>query len=150
MRTLKWLPALLSVFVLSSCNQASDPRAFADRFIAAETHAWSTGDVESLKAIESPDVIYHLPGTDLKGWQAHEDFIVNGRATVEQSNQSWTYLSGNANLIALAYSSSATLKPTDTAPAQDTSNDFLFVLRIENDRVAEVWANGSATSKPVE
>jgi len=42
------------------------------------------------------------------------------------------------------------LKGTDKTPAQAVSNDYLFVLRLKDDKVAEVWANGSMTSRPAE
>jgi hypothetical protein len=64
--------------------------------------------------------------------------------------QNWKDLSGEVNHVVLAYGSSATVKATDKTPAQATSNDYLFVLRLEDERVAEVWANGSTTNKAIE
>ena len=140
--------ALTSFF--GACAPDDTPRQFADRFVAAETKAWSTGDVGELKSLEQDDVVYHLPGLELKGWKAHEDFILNGRGTVSDLKQNWKYLSGEGNHVVLAYGSSATIKATDKTPAQFTSNDYLFVLRLERDKVAEVWANGTTTNKPVD
>ena len=68
--------------VLTSCSRAESPREFADKFIAAEDKAWSTGNVGDLKSLEDVDVLYHLPGLDMKGWKAHEYYIVNGRQMV--------------------------------------------------------------------
>jgi ketosteroid isomerase-like protein len=145
---------MLSMFVVSAlvaaCNRDNSPRQFADKFVAAESKAWSTGDVGDLKSLERDDVVYHLPGLELKGWKAHEDFIVNGRPTVSDLKQNWKYLSGEGNHIVLAYDSSAIAKATDKTPAQTTSNNYLFVLRLEDQRVAEVWANGSTTNRPVD
>ena len=142
------LASLAAALFLSSCSRQDNPREFADRFIAAESKAWSTGKVEDLKALEDDGVVYHLPGLDLTGWKAHEDFIVNGRATVSDLKQNWKYLSGEANHIVLAYDSSAVVKATDKTPSQATSNNYLFVLRLKDRKIVEVWANGSVTNAP--
>jgi len=142
------LATVLTVPFLSSCSHETSPREFADRFIAAESKAWATGNIDDLKALEDDGVIYHLPGLDLTGWKAHEDFIVNGRSTVSDLKQDWKYLSGEGNHIVLGYKSSAVLKGDGKNPPQATSNDYLFVLRLKDNRVAEVWANGSDKSKP--
>ena len=144
------LAALVVTSLFGACARDSSPQQFADRFVAAETKAWITGDVGDLKNLEREDVVYHLPGLELKGWKAHEDFILNGRGTVSDLKQNWKYLSGEGQHIVLAYGSSAVVKATDKTPAQATSNDYLFVLRLENDKVAEVWANGSTTTKAIE
>jgi ketosteroid isomerase-like protein len=144
------LPALVLASLLSTCAREDLPRQFAERFVAAENKAWMTGEIGDLKNLERDDVTYHLPGLDLKGWKAHEDFIVNGRQAVSDLKQNWKYLSGEGNHIVLAYDSSAIAKATDIAPSQTTSNDYLFVLRLEEGHIAEVWANGSTTNKPLQ
>ena len=136
--------------LLISCSSTQSPREFADRFMAAESKAWSTGNVEDLKALEDSDVIYHLPGLEMKGWKAHEDYIVNGRLTVSDLKQNWKYVSGEGNHVVLAYDSSAILKGNSESPSQAISNNYLFVLRLEDQKVVEVWANGSSTSKPMD
>jgi ketosteroid isomerase-like protein len=136
--------------VLTSCSRAASPREFADKFIAAESKAWTTGNVEDLKSLEDVDVLYHLPGLDLKGWKAHEDYIVNGRPMVSDLKQNWKYVSGEGNHLVLAYDSSAVLKGNDNSPSQAMSNNYLFVLRLKDQKVAEVWANGSSASKPID
>jgi ketosteroid isomerase-like protein len=137
----KTLPALVvtAVLILSSCRES--PRAFADRFIDAERKAWGTGDLGPLKAIEDPDVVYHLPGgVELKSWKAHEDFIVNGRKNASDLRQEWGYLSGEGNLLVLSYASSAVIA------GNRASNNYLFVLRNQGGKVIEVWANGSSST----
>ena len=141
--------AVLTGLLFTACSRGNSPQEFADRFIAAENQAWKTGDIGDLKAIEDTDVIYHLPGVDLTGWKAHEDFILNGRNTVLDLKQTWKYLSGENDHIVLGYTSSAVLKADGKNPAQSTSNDYLFVLRLKNQKIAEVWANGSTTNKPL-
>ncbi len=135
--------------LLTSRSTAS-PRDFADRFIAAENKAWSTGDLTDLEALESPDVVYHLPGIELSGWKAHADYILQGRPTVSGLKQNWKYLSGEGNHLVLSYESSAVTKATDDNPGMSISNNYLCVFRLENGKIVRVWMNGSTTSTPVE
>jgi ketosteroid isomerase-like protein len=139
---------LLSAFFLSSCSQKDSSHEIADKFIAAENAAWATGNLAELEAVEDPAVVYHIPGLELKGYKAHADYITQGRPRVSNLKQSWKYLSGEGTHFALAYESSAILKGDDKTPAISTSNNYLFVFRIANGRVAEVWANGSTTNSP--
>jgi ketosteroid isomerase-like protein len=140
---------ILALTLLSSCNRRVSPRDYADRFIAAESKAWSTGNLADLKELEADDITFHLPGTELKGWKAHEEFITNGRQTVTSLKQDWKYLSGDADYILLDYSSSAVLKGDEKNPQLATSNNYLFVLRLREEKVVEIWANGSQTSNPL-
>jgi ketosteroid isomerase-like protein len=139
---------LAGALLLISCGPQGNPREFADRYVAAENKAWSTGNLDDLKALEDDGVVYHLPGQELTGWKAHEDFIVNGRAAVSNLKQNWKYLSGEGNYIVLDYSSSALIKATDKSPALAASNNYLFVLRLKDQKVAEVWMNGTQTAAP--
>jgi len=132
---------------LCSCA-ASSPAGFANQFVEAENKAWSTGDLNDLKTIESEDVIYHLPGMDLKGWKAHEDYIQQGRQMVSDLKQSWQYLSGEGNHFIMSYKSSAVMRATDTTPATSISLDYLCVFRASNGKIAEAWMNGSTTTTP--
>jgi ketosteroid isomerase-like protein len=125
--------AILAVAIAfsSSCAKPS-PDALAKRFIEAENKAWSTGDVSDLKAIESDDVIYHIPGTDLKGWKAHEDYIVQGRQTVSDLKQSWKYLSGEGDHFIMSYESSAIMLANGITPATSISLNYLCAFRISD------------------
>jgi ketosteroid isomerase-like protein len=144
------LALLATVFpILSSCAKtATSPAAFANRFIEAENKAWKTGDVSDLKVLEADDVVYHLPGMDLKGWKAHEDYITQGRELVSDLKQSWKYLSGEGNHFIMAYESSGVMRANGTTPATSLSNNFLCAFRTNEGRIAEVWMNGSSTSTP--
>jgi hypothetical protein len=53
--------AVTTGWVLTS-YQRDTTRSFAEQFIRAENKAWNTGDLRDLQIVESPDVIYHLPG----------------------------------------------------------------------------------------
>lgn len=135
--------------LLASCGVKS-PREVADRFVAAETKAWNTGDVEELRALESSDVVYHLPGVDLKGWKAHEDYIQQSRPTISGLKQNWKYLSGEGNHFVMSYESTATVAGKDGQPPMSVANNYLFVFRLNDRKVAEVWTNGSTTNTPIE
>ena len=140
---------VLAFLIMTSCrnNDAVEPaHAFADRFIAAENKAWSTGDVGDLKALEGSGVIYHLPGLDLTGWKAHEDYIVQGRPKIAKLKQNWKYLSGEGSHFALAYDSTATMLADGKTPPSDVANNDLFFFRLKDNKIAEVWVNGSVTS----
>ena len=140
-RTLLLLTSALAL-VLSSCG-ASDPKAFADRFTAAESKAWQTGDLHDLEAAEDPGIVFHLPGDiNLTGWKAHADYITTSRPKVSNLHQEWKYITGEGNHIVLSYKSSATMD------GNNVTNDDLFVLRLNNGRVAEIWANGAMTTAP--
>jgi len=140
---------VLVFLVATSCrsNNAGDSaHAFADSFMTAENKAWSTGEVDNLKALEDNNVIYHLPGLDLKGWKAHEDYIVQGRPKIASLKQNWTYLSGEGSHFALAYDSKATLLADGKTSPSDVANNYLFFFRLKDNKIAEVWVNGSATT----
>jgi ketosteroid isomerase-like protein len=138
----------IALSTLASCTQTS-PADFANRFIEAENKAWKTGDVNDLKALESDDVIYHLPGMDLKGWKAHEDYIQQGRAMVSDLKQNWKYLSGEGNLFVLSYEASGVTRANATTPASAISANYLCAFRTSDGKIAEVWMNGgTATSLP--
>ena len=140
---------ILVTGVLASCagtGAAASPQ-FAEKFIAAEGKAWSSGDVLDLKALEDVDVIYHLPDADVKGWDAHEKYILEGRKTVSDLRQEWKYLSGEKNHMILSYSSSAVISGKDESKTA-VSNNYLFAFRLENGKIKEVWTNGSTVSKP--
>jgi len=141
--------AFMSTLFFSSCSTDNSTREFAEKYIAAENAAWNTGNLADLEALEDPAVVYHMPGLELKGWRAHAEYITQGRPTVLNLKQNWNYLSGEGNHFALAYDSSAILKGDDKNPPQSVSNNFLFVLRLRNGKITEVWMNGSSTSKPV-
>ena len=141
---------LVAALFLSSCSRQDSTREIADKFIAAENAAWATGNLADLEALEDPAVVYHMPGLEMKGWKAHADYITQGRPRATNLKQSWKYLSGEGTHFALAYESSAILKADDKGPAMSTSNNFLFVVRLANGRIAEVWMNGTTASSPAQ
>lgn len=140
---------MVSALITSCTGGGAATPDFAEKFIAAENKAWRTGDIQDLKALEDANVIYHLPETDVKGWDAHEKYILEGRKTVSDLRQDWKYLSGEKDHMILSYSSSAVV-PGDGGSTAAISNSYLFAFRLENGKIKEVWANGSTTSKAAE
>jgi ketosteroid isomerase-like protein len=146
---MKKLAILITITtLLTSCGGGS-PQGFADKFIAAENKAWSTGEIEDLKALESVDVAYHLPGAELVGWKAHEGYILQSRPTVSNLKQNWKYLSGEGNHFVLSYDSTATVAGKEGKSAAAVSN-FLCAFRMKDGKIAEVWMNGTTTATPIE
>ena len=140
--------ALVPALFQNSCTRESSPREIAEKYIAAENKAWSSGSLADLEALEDPDVVYHMPGVELKGWKAHADYIRQGRPKVSDLKKNWKYLSGEGNEFALAYESSAILKGDEKTPATSSANSFLFFVRLANGKLVEVWMNGSTTTGP--
>ena len=146
-----FLLSLVAALLLTSCSRSSSsPRAFADKFIEAEHKAWTAGDLEDLKALESLSVVYHLPDADLAGWKSHEEYILQSRPKIADLKQNWKYLSGEGDHFALSYQATATMKADGTNAAATISTNNLFMVRLENGKIAEVWTNGTTTSSPLE
>ena len=139
------------VAALTSCTAdpaSNSPREFAERFIAAETKAWSTGSLDDLQALERDDVVFHLPGLDLTGWKAHADYILEARPMLTNLKQDWTYLAGEGSVFALGYKSSAIVGSPDGGAPATLSVNYLCVVRLAEGKVAEVWMNGASATAP--
>ena len=123
-------------------------REFAEKFIEAEKQAFKQGNFDALKAIEAPDVIYHW-GTvrDMAGHEAHVQDIMEYRRRTSSHVQEWDYIVGDGDVCVLSIKERMTFAkefPIISAPAGATVEfSAFFVLRRENDRVAEGWIMGS-------
>jgi hypothetical protein len=121
---------------------------FAEKFIKAEDEAFQKGNFELLKAVEDPSVVYHVPPLpDMVGHEAHKQDIIGTRQSSADVKQEWQYLTGDGDLLALSYKSSARLiaeKPGLPIPVGKTiSTNYLWVLRTKKGKLVEAWANGS-------
>ena len=146
-RPVVFCASVASVAALMSCTAgpaSNSPREFAERFIAAETKAWSTGSLDDLQALERDDVVFHLPGLDPTGWQAHADYILKARPMLTDLKQDWTYLAGEGSVFALGYKSTAIMNSPDGGPPAKLSVNYLCVVRLAEGKVAEVWMNGAS------
>jgi hypothetical protein len=129
-----------------------DIKEFAQKFIEAERKAFKEGDFTALEAVEAPGVVYHWGGgRDMVGHEAHRQDIMNYRRKTSEHLQEWDYVVGDGNVCILSIKETITF--TEDYPAIQARGgttvefDAFFVLRRENDRVAEAWIKGNATVK---
>ena len=106
---------------------------FAEKCIKAEEEAFQKGNFEPLKALEDPNVVYHLyqRHTDLVGHEAHKQDIINSSKGRVFAKFEFQYLTGEGNLFALSI--------------KINLGNFLFVGRVKKGRIVEGWVNGSTT-----
>ncbi len=121
---------------------------FAEKFIKAEDEAFQKGDFTALSKLEDPNVIYHMSALgEMKGHEAHKQDIMGTRQACSDIKQEWKYLAGDGNLFAISYNSRSRItgeKPGFPVPiGKVVAYDALFVFRVKNNRVNEVWANGT-------
>ena len=125
-----------------------DIKEFAEKFIKAEDEAFQNGNFEPLSKLEDPNVVYHIPPLpDMVGHEAHKQDIVGSREAVSGLKQEWKYLTGEGNIFVLSYKSSGRVtgeKPGFPMPiGKNIASDYLFVLRVKDGKIVEVWAKGS-------
>ena len=117
-----------------------------------ENEAFKEGNFEPLKALEAPGVVYHRGSTrDMVGHEAHKQDIMNYRRSTSNHRQEWDYVTGDGNVCVLSIKETMTFvteHPVVSVPAGKTIEfDALFVLRRENEKIAEAWIKGSSTVK---
>jgi ketosteroid isomerase-like protein len=127
--------ALLS----SGSVSAQGLEEFAQRFVLAEDKAWQTGDVDDLERLEDPNVVYYTSRGEVltAGFAAHKEYILSNRESLTDLQQDWEYLAGGGSIFSMSYRSIA------ETPTQEIEVDALFVFRLENGRIIEVWTNGT-------
>jgi hypothetical protein len=123
-------------------------KEFAQIFIEAEKQAFQQGNFDALNTIEAPDVVYHWGGgRDMVGREAHHRDITEYRRRTSSHIQEWNYVVGDGDVCVLSIKETMTFAKeflAISAPAGATVEfDALFVLRRENDRVAEAWIKGA-------
>jgi len=128
-----------------------DIKEFAQKFIDAEDEAWK-GNFELLEQIESSDIVIHMPpAPDFHGFEAHKQYLLTARESTKDLKLDWDYITGDGNVAVLSLKEHATLtvdNPIFQILAGTTIDaDMYFVLRRENDRVAEIWMKGSIATQ---
>jgi hypothetical protein len=124
---------------------------FAEKVIKAEEEAFQKGNFEPLKALEDPNVVYHMPLglPDMVGHEAHKQQIIDARQLWSDIKQEWQYLTGEGNLLVFSFKSSFRItgtKPGYTFPVgKKGSSDEIIVCRVKKGRLVEGWAKGSFT-----
>lgn len=120
---------------------------FAEKFIKAEDEAFQKGNFETLKAIEDPNVVYHMSTFgDLIGHEGHKQNIMGWPQIASDIKQEWKYLTGEGNLFALSYKARYISKgnvPGMPPAGKEASRDALFLFRLKHGKIVEVWNNGS-------
>ena len=122
---------------------------FAAEFVKAEDAAFQQGDFAALSKIEDANVVYHMgmPLGDFVGQEAHKNDIIGSRQACSDLKQEWRYLAGDGNLFAMGYKASGRFtgeKPGFPTPiGKSFATDYLFLLRVENQKIVEVWAHGT-------
>ncbi len=127
-----------------------DIKVFARKFIEAEDEAWKNRNFNPLEALETPDVAYHIPPVqESKGWEAHKQYIQIARQAVSDLHQEWEYVTGDGNVFSLLYKSrglfTGEIPGMPPPTGKEVTSDYLFVFQLENGKIAEAWARGSAT-----
>jgi len=125
-----------------------DIKEFAEKFIEAEHQAIQQDNFDALEEIESPDIIIHVNlAPDFNGFEAHKQYIIFGRKSTSDLQQEWGYVTGDGNVVSTKQKSTLKVEnPVFKIPAGSTiSADAFFILRLENDRIAEVWTKSSIT-----
>jgi predicted ester cyclase len=120
---------------------------FAEKFIKAEDEAVQKGNFEPLKALEDPDVVYHMSAFgDLIGHEGHKQNLMGGRQAFSDIRMEWQYLVGEGNLFALSLKerliSSGNISGMPPA-GKEMTTDSLFLLRLKHGKIIEAWNNGS-------
>jgi hypothetical protein len=119
---------------------------FAEKFIKAEDEAFQKGNFEPLKALEDPNVVYHIyPLPDFVGYETHKQSIMSWPQACSDLKQEWKYLTGERNLFALAYKAryiSTGNLPNWPPAGKEATNDSIFLYRLKHGKVVEVWSNG--------
>ena len=126
-----------------------DIKDFGLTFIEAEKQAFKQGNFDALNAIQDPDVVYHWGGgRDMAGREAHQQDILEYRKRTSKHIQEWNYVAGDGDVCVLSIKERMTFAkefPAILAPAGSTVEfDAFFVLRRENDKVAEAWIKGAS------
>jgi hypothetical protein len=125
---------------------------FAEKVIKAEEEAFQKGNFEPLKALEDPNVVYHmlmgLP--DMVGHEAHKQQITDSRQIHSFDKQEFKYITGEGNLFVLSYKASFRVtgeKPGYKIPVGKKVLDHaLMVCRVKKGKLIEGWANNNLTA----
>ena len=123
-----------------------DIKEFAEKYIQAQTDAWEKGDFKLLETLEDPNIVWHDREGGLEG---HKQFFTMARQSLAITKMEWEFLVGEGNLFALSLKMTAKILkefPGSKIPVGKTvSADEMFLLRLKNDKVVEVWGNASQT-----
>ncbi len=121
----------------------------ANKYFKAEDDAFQKGDFGALSQVEDANVVWHMgpPMGDIVGHEAHKQYISVVRKAASGITEEFKYLAGDGNLFACAFKSSgrfvAEMPGMPVPIGKSFVNDYLMVMRLQNQKVAEVWAHGT-------
>ncbi len=123
----------------------------AGKYMKAEDNAWIQGNVDAFNEVDAPDVVYHLvPGMpDIKGLDAHKQYIAARRQSFTDIRFDWQYLTGEGSLFAIYCSehmkSIAEIPGMPLPPGKQLTLSTTIIGRVKKDKLAEVWMATSVT-----
>jgi predicted ester cyclase len=121
---------------------------FAEKLIKAYDEAFK-GNTKPLKALENPDVVYHMGVRgDIVGSDAHEQDILGLRMALSDIKMELKYLTGEGNLAAFSYKAryiSNGKVPGFPPAGKEITQDMLCLFYLKNGKIKEVWMNGYTT-----
>jgi len=130
-----------------------DTKEFAEKLIKAYDEAFK-GNTKPLKSLEDPNVVYHMGiRGDIVGPDAHEQDILGSLMAFSDIKIDWKYLTGEGNLLALSYKGRyvSNGKVPGLPPAGgEVTSDALFLFRLKDGKIFEVWMNGYSTGVDME
>jgi hypothetical protein len=72
---------------------------------------------------------------------------LSARKSSTDIKQEWGFLAGDGGLFAMSYKATgrfvADMPGFPPMTGKSFANDYLFVLRLENQKIVEVWAHGT-------
>jgi predicted ester cyclase len=124
-------------------------KEFADKLIKAYDEALIKGNTKPLKDLENHDVVYHMGVRgDIVGPDAHEQDILSSRSAFSEIKIDFKYLAGEGSLFVFSYKALyiSNGNTTGLPPAgKKITSDQIFVFKLKNNKISEVWANGYMT-----
>ena len=128
-------------------------RKFAEKVIKAEEEAFQKGNFDLLKALEDPNVVYHMyqrsTYIDIVGHEAHKQDIISSQQGRTFTKLEFQYLTGEGKLFALSLKTNARVtgekQREPVSVGKNISGDYLVICRVKKGKVIEGWANGNVT-----
>ena len=121
----------------------------AEKYMKAQEKAWKTGNFDALEAVEDPNVVYHILHLNLNGFEEHKQDIMARRDGMSNLQQEAEYLTGDGDTFVISLKEKGKVEkelPGMPVPVgKDIAVDALLVVRLEREKVVEVWIKGNVT-----
>jgi uncharacterized protein len=121
---------------MSETTMAEHPNVEVFRKVYA---AFTSADMGKLAELIAPDVVWHVPGTNLiSGEYTSRDTIFECFAKIFELSAG-TYTPNLIDILANDQHTVAILHATARRANKTLDQDYAFILRIRDDQVIEVW-----------